>query len=202
MRRGSGECPILAEEGDLFAASRDCYHNFGALALRSHIETRLKSGPFPIRCPTCALDVTNERGIITRSAIKGLQEAGVIPSVLLAQRLLLQQVRHITDERSVDLQYSMSKPCPNCSMPIAHYKGHGCHHIAPRAGTNGCPSCHHHFCYVCLWCAGPTWSSCPNGCPTFCTEDCDCPPCLDCTPGVSCDLCDGPNGRCQMCKRA
>jgi hypothetical protein len=28
-----------------------------------------------------------------------------------------------------------------------HYYGHECHHIRP---DGGCPTCHHHFCYVCL----------------------------------------------------
>ena len=39
------------------------------------------------------------------------------------------------------------KRCPGCGTGIIHYYGHECHHIKP---DGGCPTCHHHFCYVCL----------------------------------------------------
>ena len=43
------------------------------------------------------------------------------------------------------------KQCPKCGMSIIHYRGHGCHHIRPGGGRRGgCPTCGHHFCYVCL----------------------------------------------------
>lgn len=85
-----------------------------------------------------------------------------------------------------------SKPCPFCQTPISHYYKHGCHHIKPGAG---CPGCRNHFCYICL---GP--HPCQNGCPLFCNETCGCPTCPECTPGNSCDNCDGPSSGCPGCK--
>mmetsp|Transcript_68678 Transcript_68678/g.191438 ORF Transcript_68678/g.191438 Transcript_68678/m.191438 type:complete len:254 (+) Transcript_68678:3068-3829(+) len=40
-----------------------------------------------------------------------------------------------------------SKACPNCSIRTTHYHGHACHHIG--SGSNGCPGCGQHWCYVC-----------------------------------------------------
>ena len=92
------------------------------------------------------------------------------------------------------------KQCPRCRTHIIHYRGHACHHIMP---SGGCPSCGHHFCYVCL---GP-YNRC--GCPfegsTFCGrspvfpfKDCGCPPCPDCKPGRPCVGCDA-DARCRSC---
>eukprot|EP01041_Mallomonas_annulata_P008039 gene8039-16477_t len=209
VQRGQGVCCILGDEEDnvdLFRTSRDCHHSAGAEGLRGYLETALHSGPFPVRCPICAAGsftatgafVQSDRGMVTRGILKGLVEADVI-SVETGCRLLLQQLRSLPDEPSIDFQYGMSKPCPDCATPIAHYKGHGCHHIKPGSG---CPSCHNHFCYSCLSSTGSTWRGCPYNCQLFCTDSCDCPTCLDCTPGHPCDVCEGPNGMCPICRHS
>ncbi|KAH3743642.1 hypothetical protein Pelo_14950 [Pelomyxa schiedti] len=91
-------------------------------------------------------------------------------------------------EETEKLLKATSKPCPKCGSLISHYKSHGCHHIRP--GT-GCPSCHTHFCYLCL---GPY--PCRSGCSLFCTATCGCPPCPDCTKGHPCSNCTG----CDVCR--
>eukprot|EP01087_Luapelamoeba_hula_P020244 TRINITY_DN687_c0_g2_i3.p1 TRINITY_DN687_c0_g2~~TRINITY_DN687_c0_g2_i3.p1 ORF type:complete len:755 (+),score=45.93 TRINITY_DN687_c0_g2_i3:109-2373(+) len=80
-----------------------------------------------------------------------------------------------------------AKRCPSCRIAVTHYRNHGCHHIAPG---RGCPGCGHHFCYACL---GPY--PCRR-CRLFCNNDCGCPICPDCRPGVKCSLCSG----CPACK--
>ena len=95
------------------------------------------------------------------------------------------------------------KRCPNCNEGIVHYRGHACHHIKPGGG---CPSCGHHFCYVCL---GPhNECGCPWQGSSFCRRpvgrdpsgrpDCGCPICPDCRPGHPCPHCDG-NNNCLAC---
>jgi hypothetical protein len=61
------------------------------------------------------------------------------------------------------------KRCPSCGTGTSKFRGsgHGCHHIT-------CLNCHSHWCYVCC---GP--HPCKNGCPGFCEDTCDCPPCPD-----------------------
>ena len=200
IRRPYGECMITrsGEREQLYICSRDCNHAFGEEGLGQYLRTKLQIGPFPVRCPQCSTEGT-DRGFVTRGTIKALVLADIL-TLVEGQRLLRQQMRFLPDEASFDLQYSMSKPCPYCSTPIAHYKGHGCHHIRPGGG---CPSCHHHFCYTCLSSHddGAVWQGCPNDDSLFCTADCDCPLCPDCSPGNSCDACDGPNGQCPRCKR-
>ena len=163
---------------------------------------RANDGPFPIKCPDCSSGTTPtqsaDRGLVTRSILKGLANAEVI-NVITAQRILLQQVNHVANEAEIDFLYSLSKLCPNCSTPIVHYKGHGCHHIMPGSG---CPACHCHFCYQCLsfYPPGTPWGGCPLGCSLFCDEHCDCPTCLDCLSlGEPCSVCDGRNRACPAC---
>jgi hypothetical protein len=100
------------------------------------------------------------------------------------------------------------KRCPGttrgsapCGAPIQHARGHHCHHISP--GT-GCTQCGTHFCYACLrvYQPGEGRVHCPNGCPVFCTEACDCPDCVDCAPGRPCDLCDNSGSGCWACHPA
>ncbi len=110
-----------------------------------------------------------------------------------------------------------SKPCPNpaCEQRVSHFHGHACHHISPY--TNGCPSCHLHFCYVCLRPHGTPGSGyirhrmCPHG-SSFCKADgivanlrthpyphdrrCGCPICSHCARGRPCAQCDG---QCVVC---
>jgi hypothetical protein len=196
-RRPVGECPISGERVPLHTCSRDCNHAFSAQALSNFFQAALRSGPFPLRCPLCAAE-RQDRGLITRGPIKDLVSHEII-SRNDGERVLNQQIRSLPDEASLDLQYSMSKPCPYCTAPIAHYKGHGCHHIRPGGG---CPSCHHHFCYTCLSSHddGTTWQGCPNDDELSCNENCDCPLCPDCTPGNPCDACDGVGSACPRCR--
>jgi hypothetical protein len=98
----------------------------------------------------------------------------------------------------VSAQGASFKPCPGCGTGITHYRGHACHHITPGV-PGGCPSCHTHFCCVCLTVMpegrrGP----CGEGCPRFCSDECDCPDCPDCRPGHACPHCSGPSG-CRVC---
>ena len=112
-----------------------------------------------------------------------------------------------------------SKRCPNprCSQRLSHFHGHACHHIAPA--TDGCPSCHQHFCYVCLRAHGRPGGqgysrnrACPHG-SSFCKNEqifehlvllpyphdrrCGCPICSLCQAGRPCAQCDG---RCVVCQ--
>ncbi len=196
LRRGRGECPILGDTCDLVSCSLDCGHKAGKAALWSYIQSKLTSGPFPVRCPMCAAAGPSqaERGFFTRSLIKSFVAAQVLPDTPTGQRLLLQQLRNLPNEDTLDLLYRSSKPCPGCHTPITKYKGHGCHHIKPG---QGCPGCHNHFCYVCLGGLSPVWQGCGNNCPGFCNDTCDCPICPDCRPGQSCDLC---SGNCPACR--
>jgi hypothetical protein len=121
VTRPKGVCPILSDDPEtLYAPSRDCVHAYGKDGLTHYLQTVLNNGPFPARCPGCVA-IGPHRGLITRSSIKGLVAVDII-SETDGQRLLLQQMRNIPDEPSLDLQYSMSKPCPFCTVPIAHYK--------------------------------------------------------------------------------
>lgn len=186
VSRPPGVCTILVgDEQPLFAPSMDCSHSFGREGLSGYLRSALHTGPFPVHCPGC-MATGPDRGIITRRSLKGLVAEGILDETE-GLRLLLQQVRSIPYEPNLDLQYAMSKPCPFCATPIAHYKNHGCHHIKPGGG---CPGCNKHFCYSCLGYrgTGDTWQGCPNGCELFCHEGCDCPICPDCRPGESCGM--------------
>ena len=72
------------------------------------------------------------------------------------------------DALSLAFVATTSKACPACGAAITHYRGHGCHHIAP---SGGCPTCHHHFCIVCL----ERHPCSRRGHGLFCDEHCDCP---------------------------
>ena len=110
-----------------------------------------------------------------------------------------------------------SKLCPNprCEQRISHYHGHACHHISPV--TNGCPSCHQHFCYVCRRPHGAPGSYsrnpfCVHG-SSFCNGNdifanlvnepyphdrrCGCPICPNCKFRKPCEQCSGD---CVVCK--
>ena len=79
---------------------------------------------------------------------------------------------------------SFTKKCPKCTAPVAHYHGHGCHHIGVV------PCCGHDWCFVCLG-AHPC-----KKCPLFCNDTCGCPLCPECRPMAPCDICQG----CPKCK--
>ena len=88
---------------------------------------------------------------------------------------------------------NQGKRCPGCGEGIIHYLFHECHHIRP---DGGCPTCHHHFCYVCL---GSYYSQ-----PDCRRKGCTSPACLSdnlprCTPQTCAfsgsSFCrDGPDG--------
>lgn len=80
----------------------------------------------------------------------------------------------------------ISKQCPKCSLAIAHYRNHGCHHIT-------CTGCTHQFCYLCL----RTWGTDQCKCPMMCNDHCGCPLCEECKPGrIPCRAC---SGGCPVC---
>ena len=89
------------------------------------------------------------------------------------------------------------KRCPGCGQGVQKPRGHHCHHISPGTGCAGCGT---HFCYACLraYKPGESTLSCPNGCNLWCDEACDCPDCLECTPGHPCNECSN-NTRCWSC---
>ncbi len=78
------------------------------------------------------------------------------------------------------------KRCPNptCGAVIVRYRGHACHSVT-------CSKCHLQLCYVCL--ATPEERQLPSheGCPSTCSDACDCVPCPECASGRPCDHCDG-----------
>ena len=129
---------------------------------------------------------------------------------------------HATGDQSYDERASRalinltSRACPNprCRQRISHFHGHDCHHISP--GTNGCPYCHQHFCYVCGRKHGSpgTYSRnmlCPHG-SSYCDSRnivenlvltpyphdrrCGCQICSLCRRGKPCAQC---SGRCVVC---
>lgn len=117
------------------------------------------------------------------------------------------------DERaSAALIALTTRQCPNpaCKQRVSHFHGHACHQISPY--TNGCPSCHLHFCYVCRLPHGVPGSGyqkhllCTHG-SSFCNNRnilanlvrepyphdrrCGCPVCPLCAKGRPCEQCDG-----------
>lgn len=191
VSRGEGECSIMyCGTEPLYSCSRDCNHAFSKEGLCSFIQSTLRTGPFPVHCPGCTtISSAHDRGLITRGPIKGLVQEGVIQEID-GMRLLHQQIRYLADEPSIDLQFSLSKLCPFCSAPVAHYKYHGIHHISPMGG---CSNCQKHFCFSCLQSNGDGtyWEGCPSGCHVNCSNDCDCPLCPDCKLNESCQFCYG-----------
>ena len=123
------------------------------------------------------------------------------------------------DRASAAYIRATSKACPNksCGCRISHFHGHACHHISPK--TNGCPTCHQHFCYVCGRKHGRPGQYrrhplCSHG-SSFCNNSdihanlvstpyphdrrCGCPICPLCRRGRPCEQCDG---RCVVCTGA
>eukprot|EP01042_Synura_sphagnicola_P002725 gene2725-3315_t len=110
--RGRGKCTLLDVESVLFSISRNCNHKYSGDAIRHFLTVRLNDGPFPIKCPGCSAETAStasaDRGLVTRSILKGLANANVI-NVITAQRILLQQVNHVANEAEIDFHYSLSK---------------------------------------------------------------------------------------------
>lgn len=126
VARGTGVCPICSDaDRQLYSVSINCgAHGYCSECIKAWMETALDSGPFPLRCPGCSVGATavaTERGVVTRSAIRGLSMDALSADVMLLKRVLLQQLIHIQDEASTDLIYRTSKPCPKCSASITHW---------------------------------------------------------------------------------
>ena len=82
------------------------------------------------------------------------------------------------------------KSCPRCGETNTRGRGHACHSVH-------CGKCAQNFCYVC--CAP---QPCPNECPGYCGDLCDCAPCTGpggCAPGRPCAYCQGGGDRCPTC---
>jgi len=156
-----------------------------------------------VTCPTCeakyVLDRKDEIGKIVRCGLcnnRFCRTCAVVWHNGLTCEQYQQRKRQVGDEaKTLATLRLTSKPCPRCRTPITHYRGHACHHITP---VSGCPSCHYHFCYVCL---GP-WQNRTCGCSLYCDANCGCPRCPDCRPGQPCPHCTGPGGGCLSCQGA
>ena len=101
----------------------------------------------------------------------------------------------------VSLPASTFKNCPAWRTGVQRPRGHHCHHISP---DGGCANCHTHFCYACLHVydrSRETMTICPNKCPTYCDETCDCADCPDCAQDRPCSNCDN-DGKCWVCQPA
>jgi hypothetical protein len=84
------------------------------------------------------------------------------------------------EEEARLLAQSGTKDCPRCGYgPVVHDRGHHCHHVS-------CSACGHRFCFCCL-------GTGLCGCPLFCNELCDCPPCYTCRFQTPCELCEDDN---------
>ena len=159
-------------------------------------------------CPRLREKQEEEERLSLAEVARLLQEQQLQEAEEAAQEEVRRQMREVEDRQrqleerrqaqqaqvvqSEELIRGTSKPCPRCRAPITHFKGHACHHITPATVGGGCSVCHHQFCYMCL----AAWHNCR--CPTFCTDDCGCPPCPTCQPGQACDDCDGDR-RCPSC---
>lgn len=198
MTTCEGLCPIsLGDTEVLHRVSLDCHHAVGALALSQYLERSVGSSTLPLRCPLC-LDGSPTAGVITESPLRALVAAAVITEEL-CRSILVQQTRLNRDQASLEVLYATSKACPFCSIRISHYRGHGTHHITP---SDGCPSCHNHFCYSCLGHrgVGAAWEGCPNGCRLLCDDTCSCADCPDCQRGTPCVFCSYPtHTECRVC---
>ncbi|KAH3765652.1 hypothetical protein Pelo_2487 [Pelomyxa schiedti] len=74
----------------------------------------------------------------------------------------------------------IGKPCPQCRTVGVHYREHHCHHIK-------CLQCSYNYCYVCLGAYEGFPAKCKNGCKLWCSRQCDCPVCPDCTDSFKCE---------------
>ncbi|KAH3758410.1 hypothetical protein Pelo_9786 [Pelomyxa schiedti] len=74
----------------------------------------------------------------------------------------------------------IGKPCPQCRTVGVHYRDHHCHHIQCLCGYN--------YCYVCLGAYEGYPAKCKNGCKLWCSRQCDCPVCPDCTDNFKCTV--------------
>jgi len=205
-----GECPMLnIEDVSLFRSSLGCAHLYCAQFIRGRLED-VVAGAFC--CTGCIAEDLNYnadkyKGFISLSLLKGYVEAEVMEHAD-AVRIVLQMMKTFSKEFMMDIDVHLRNgnkrcPRPECNAYILHQWAHGCHHTT-------CVVCNIHFCYRCMNYLndGSTYfdgiGGCPtDGCTAYCSEDitdCFCAPCETCQPGVSCALCDGPNGHCTSCK--
>ena len=217
------ECPLCAERGvhgvDLGCAAG---HALCMECILRTIRLELAPGSTMVRCPCCRVgppppaDVPVAEAAVAEVAAwsaSAAREAGAALGALrplgadeLARFARIEAARRAREEAARRAETEAALPegafkrCPGhhaggapCGEGIQHPRGHACHHIKPGGG---CPSCGSHFCYTCL---APYDGGCPNGCPLFCNNECDCPDCLECSPGRPCDECDN-DGRCWVCQ--
>jgi hypothetical protein len=139
-----------------------------------------RAGSPPARARALPRALLSPRAASAARAAPASKAAPALPSRLAAADAALSGYKH-------------AKCCPACGTPTKHPRGgHGCHHIAPGGG---CTNCHTHWCYTC---GREGAGRCANGCPTFCSDACDCLPCEDCKPGKKCNMCDGSDD-CAAC---
>jgi hypothetical protein len=105
-----------------------------------------------------------------------------------------QQVGSAADAETADFLRAAATRCPTagCNELLGiHERGHACHHIT-------CGGCQAGYCYVC---ASPWDGGCLGSteCALFCDDNCKCPDCVECKPGVPCFLCSN-DGRCRVCR--
>lgn len=217
VSRGTGACPICSEaDRQLYSVSINCgAHGYCSECIRAWLETALDSGPFPLRCPGCSVGATaaaTERGVVTRSATRGLAVDALPAEVTLLKRVLLQQLIHIQDEASTDLIYRTSKPCPKCSASITHWYADprlGRIGAEPRTGTITAVTTSSPAPVVQAAARTFATSACACGqrvvlvgtahslhCELtsrrlYCAPGCGCPPCPDCQPHAPCANCQG-----------
>jgi hypothetical protein len=130
--------------------------------------------------PLSATDATRYRAFVQRAE---------------EQRQQQQQQQQAVDDQAA-MRAMGARPCPWCGFMTIHHKGHGCHHIAPG---RGCPGCRQHWCFNCGQRSQirDGWAV-PCRCPIFCTPECTCPVCTECSPGQPCDQCE-PGQNCPVC---
>jgi len=212
--------PALLHTNTLFV---DCTP---ALQHSSFIKAFMQSHP-QAACPCCGTIVISEselelHGQAVRCSNRKCDKRFCVDcEVEWHKGLTCNQYKGAEVDTATQSLLNQGKRCPGCGQGIIHYFSHQCHHIRPGGG---CPTCHHHFCYVCLGsfyhqkqcqekgCVSPacltgnlsrcTRDTCNFSGSSFCRDGCGCPPCPDCRPGVPCKdrsgspICPG----CRVCQ--
>ena len=201
------ECPVCAA-CDSPGVRLGCAagHALCLECLLRTVRSELTPGATMVRCPVCRATAPPVHAPVAEAAVAevaawsaspartgGLAAAAAAGPLrpLAADELVARFARIEADrarqseaaqraEAEAALPEHAFKRCPGrradgapCGEGIQHPRGHACRHIKPGSG---CPTCGTHFCYSCM---GPYNRGCPNRCPTFCTDACDCPDCLE-----------------------
>jgi hypothetical protein len=109
-----------------------------------------------------------------------------VPCSVHAAAVANAAVKGIADDEAFGSASGAVKKCPNptCGAIIVRFRGHACHSVT-------CSKCHLQLCYVCLATAEEKMMPSHAGCPSTCSDACDCVPCPECARGKRCDHCDG-----------